>query len=99
MTPTKTTAFIDDAVQLEKFVWNASPGQTCVYHIGELARDRDLATARDREAAKEVNHVAGVAFALARKGLVHLLQHRGLDGIFRYLAVRSCRPAIAAVLR
>jgi len=82
---------------LERFVSTAAPGETCIYHTGVLANDREHKdnsgiTRGDRR----LNLLAKFALRWEKEGVLYLLQRRiGVDK-YDYIAVRASRPAMAA---
>ncbi len=74
-------------------VADATPGDTIVYHIGLLARDRDkILTMVMPDRRDELEIVARRAWQMAEAGLVHLLQRRVADECFAYLVIVRPRP-------
>jgi hypothetical protein len=72
----------------------AAAGDALEYHRGFLALDRDRhgQTLTDRQRA-ELAACANRAFALAGRGLVHLVQRRLAADRFSYLAIARPRKA------
>lgn len=70
-------------------IWavRAQPGDRVVYHEGDLASDRHH---------KDIAHLADEWLRLSNQGVVVLLQKRIEIGRYKYLAVRSAKPASAA---
>lgn len=63
----------------------ARPGDTIVYHVGDLPYDRIGGSAE----AKAIEEVAATAFEFARTSELHLLQARVGAGVFEYRAVKT----------
>jgi hypothetical protein len=81
------------AEELLSFVVGAWPGDRAEYHRGYLMVDADLefSTLGEPELARVIK-LRALARDLSDRGLVHLVQEREDDFVYRYLAVRSRRP-------
>jgi hypothetical protein len=95
--PMRTIEDLLDVVRTENGLCDrladATPGDTIVYHIGLLARDRDkIVTMLMPERRDELEIVARRAWQMAEAGLVHLLQRRVADECFAYLVIVRPRP-------
>jgi len=74
----------------------ASPGETIIYHIGLLARDRDKAASElPAEHRAELEAMARRVWVMAEAGLGDLLQRRVATGQCAYLLVVRPRPLSA----
>lgn len=95
--PMRTIEDLLDVVRTENGLCNrladAAPGDTIVYHVGLLARDRDkIVTTLFPDRRDELEIVARRAWQMAEAGLVHLLQRRVADECFAYLVIVRPRP-------
>lgn len=89
--------FIGDALPMPRFKmiqtareflhWldRASPGDTVVYHVGDLSYDRIGGSPGARQTAE----LADTAFEYSRSFELHLLQARLGMGVFEYRAVKT----------
>ena len=93
-----TAAPLDEAMFCAR-VFAARPGERIEYHRGFLVLDRSpLGGSADRETRSELIRVAERAFALAERGLVHLVQKRIAPERFSYMAVIRPKRQQAGVL-
>ena len=77
--------------ELCRWVGQAAPGNTLVYHRGFLAVDASDA-GLDERGRRDLLRVAGRARSLAAQGAVHLLQRRHGPDDFAYMLVVRPRP-------
>ena len=83
-------------IELCAWLGGALPGERISYHRGFLAIDRDAAFSHlPRTKRAELDRLARRALALARGGLVHLLQRRHDRGNYEYLICRRRVPKAA----
>ena len=83
-----------DVEALALWVQGARAGDQATYFLGSLAEARDWeGSAIPRHDLRRINEVADGARELARRGLVALVQERASAEAFRYIMIRSARPA------
>jgi hypothetical protein len=83
-----------DTEALALWVQGARPGDQATYFLGSLATARDWEnSAIPRHDLRRINEVADAARELERRGLVALVQERASAEAFRYILIRSARPA------
>ncbi len=83
-----------DIEALALWVQGARPGDQATYFLGSLAAARDWeSSAIAQHDLRRINEVADGAREFERRGLVALVQERAGTEAFRYLVIRSRRPA------
>lgn len=96
----RNTADGSPAGDFAEWLQSALPGESCEYHRGHLAADRNPITTRLGERARaHVDHTANLALGMEATGRVALVQRRLGDGVFSYLAVKTGTRTRRAVLR
>jgi hypothetical protein len=88
----------------EYYEWfnGAQHGDVLVYHVGDLAFDRDVLNALTTEQmrdAKALDAVATRIYSDAVEGFLTLIQSRKSPGVFEYRAVRVQTPTEIALQR
>jgi hypothetical protein len=83
-----------DIEALALWVQGARPGDQATYFLGSLVAARDWESSTvPRHDIRRINEVADGARELERRGLVALVQERASAEAFRYIVIRSGRPA------
>lgn len=84
---------IKTANELADFLSTAKPGDSAVYHIGNLGRARNVQCKDFPEhERREIGQLAGFAWRAYEDGLVHLMQRRVEPNVCEYIVVMRPTP-------
>lgn len=87
---------VESAQAIERIFLTQPAGARIVYHVGNLAIDRDPAhSALKPEAAETLAAVADFAMLLEQEGRADLLRRRVCEGIHEYILVKRATPGRA----